>query len=496
MKFEKVLIANRGEIAVRIIRACRELGLRTVAVYSDADRNNPHVLFADESVHIGGSEAKQSYLVADKILDAAKKTGATALHPGFGFLSENAGFARACRAAGITFIGPSPEAIDIMGDKLSARHAMKAAGVPIVPGSEGALKNLDELRKVAAEIGFPVIIKAASGGGGKGMRVVRSMEELAQAYETTRREAESYFGNPEVFAERYADSPHHIEVQILGDQHGNVVHLFERECSVQRRHQKVIEEAPSPFLHGHDDVRRSLFEVAVQGAKRINYFSAGTMEFVMDGKRNFYFLEMNTRIQVEHPVTEMITGIDIVKEMIRVANGERLSFRQDDLIAHGTAIESRLYAENPYNFLPAPGPIKELVLPGGPFVRTDSAMLSGQVIPLEYDPMIAKISSWGRNREETIARMARALSETVVAGSLTNLEFLRRVMKDEIFRGGTYTTGFIAERGASLTDNKVLPPGIQSEDDLRTLLGIAAMAEKKKAAASSGSPWWRKQYVR
>lgn len=479
-----------------IERVAKELGLKTVAVYSDADKNGAHVLFADEAIWIGESEAKKSYLLGDRILAAAKKTGADALHPGFGFLAENADFARACKKMGIKFVGPSPEAIDLMGDKLSARQAMQAAGVPIVPGSDGALKSLAEAKKVVKEIGFPVILKAAAGGGGKGMRVVRAEPELAQAYETTVREAENYFGNGAVFVERYADSPHHIEVQILGDEHGNIVHLFERECSVQRRHQKVIEEAPSPFLLGHDDIREKLFAVALQGAKRIGYFSAGTMEFVMDGARNFYFLEMNTRIQVEHPVTELITGIDIVKEQILIAGGEKLSISQEELSANGAAIECRLYAENPHTFLPAPGPVKELVLPGGPFVRIDSAMLSGQVIPLEYDPMIAKISTWGRSRQEAIHRMDRALGEAVVAGCFTNLEFLRRTMQDAVFGNGVYTTNFITERKKELSDPRDLPFGVNDEEFLRHLLAASSRLEKRTAISSKGSPWWRKQYVR
>ena len=495
-KFKKILVANRGEIALRIIRAAKELGIATVAVYSDADKDNAHVLLADESVWIGEAEAKKSYLVADRIIEACKKTGADALHPGFGFLSENADFARACKKAGIKFIGPSPEAIEIMGDKLSARKAMQEAGVPIVPGSKDALNSLADAQKIIKDIGYPVILKAAAGGGGKGMRVVRADSELAQAYETTVREAENYFGNGAVFVERYADSPHHIEVQIIGDEHGNIVHLFERECSVQRRHQKVIEEAPSPFLVGHDDIREKLYAVAVQGAKRIGYYSAGTMEFVMDGKRNFYFLEMNTRIQVEHPVTEMITGIDIVKEQILIAQGERLSFTQETLEARGAAIECRLYAENPHTFLPAPGPVKELVLPGGPFVRIDSAMLPGQVIPLEYDPMIAKISAWGRTRKETIQRMDRALGETVVAGCFTNLEFLRRTMNDEVFGGGVYTTNFIAERKEELSDARDVPFGAADEEFLCQLLAATARLEKRTPISTKGSPWWRKQYVR
>jgi acetyl-CoA carboxylase biotin carboxylase subunit len=489
--FKKILIANRGEIAVRVIRAAHELGLATVAVYSDADKNSPHVLLAGEAVHIGESEAKKSYLVPEKILAACKATGADAIHPGFGFLSENADFARTCGNAGITFIGPSPEAMELMGDKLSAREAMKKAGVPIVPGSDGALKDVAEAKKVAKQIGFPVILKAAAGGGGKGMRVARSDKELETFFELVQREAANYFADDSVFLERFADKPHHIEVQIIADSHGNVCHLFERECSVQRRHQKVIEEAPSPFLIGHDDVRERLFAVAVEGAKRIGYVNAGTMEFVMDGERNFYFLEMNTRIQVEHPVSELITGIDLVKEQIRVAAGLKLSFTQAELSARGHAIECRLYAENPHTFLPSPGPVKELLLPGGPFVRVDAAMMSGQEIPLEYDPMIAKLCAWGRNRGECMNRMARALSETGVAGCLTNLAFLRRALEDPVFRSGTYTTGFIAERAEQIANPKALPPGIRSEAELRELLAVLAQSETRIPVASDSANWWK-----
>ena len=494
-KFKKVLVANRGEIALRVIRAARELNLETVAVYSDADKDSPHVLLADEAVHIGAAEAKLSYLVPEKIFAAAKATGADALHPGFGFLSENAQFARDCEAAGITFIGPTADAIDLMGDKLRARSAMKAAGVPTVPGSEGAVNSLEEAKKVAEAIGFPVILKAAAGGGGKGMRVAQKASELESFFETVRREALNYFNDDSVFLERFAHNPHHIEVQILADAHGNVCHLFERECSVQRRHQKVVEEAPSPFLDGHDSVREALFEVAVEGARRIGYRNAGTMEFVMDGDRNFYFLEMNTRIQVEHPVTEMITGIDIVKEQIRIAMGEKLSFTQADLKLNGHAIESRLYAENPFTFLPAPGPVKELVLPGGPFVRVDAAMHSGQVIPLEYDPMIAKISAWGRTREESVNRMARALAETGVAGCLTNLGFLRRCMENEIFRSGIYTTGFIKEQEKHLANVADLPPGIKTEEEFRELLALVASSESKAILQSAPAAWWKVNHV-
>lgn len=488
-KIKKILVANRGEIALRVIRAAKELGIKTVAVYSDADKDNSVTFLADEAVYIGESEAKKSYLDSAKILAACKSTGADALHPGFGFLSENADFARACAKAGITFIGPSPDAMELMGDKLQARAAMKAAGVPTVPGSEGALSSLAEAKKIAAQIGFPVILKASAGGGGKGMRVAQNEKELEQFYDMVKREALNYFSDDSVFIEKYAKNPHHIEVQIIADQHGNICHLFERECSVQRRHQKVIEEAPSPFLHGHDEVREKLFQVAVQGAKRIGYTNAGTMEFVMDGDRNFYFLEMNTRIQVEHPVSEMITGIDLVKEQIRIAQGEKLSFNQEDLRCQGAAMECRLYAEHPRTFLPSPGPIEEILFPGGPFVRVDSSMRTGTVIPLEYDPMIAKIITWGRTREEGLNRMRRALGETAVGGCLTNIEFLLRCMDNTVFQKGDYTTGFIQEQKAELLADGKAPHGL-SQREWQELLANQAALEKEADFPAPERNWW------
>jgi acetyl-CoA carboxylase, biotin carboxylase subunit len=491
--FSKILIANRGEIAVRVIRAAKELGLQTVAIYSEVDVGSAHVLLADQAVCIGPAEAKQSYLSEQKIFAAAKATGADAIHPGFGFLSENAAFAKACAREKIIFIGPKPETITLMGDKLAARGAMKSAGVPIVPGSDGALSSLAEINAVADRIGFPIILKAAAGGGGKGMRVVTEAKDLAQAFETTSREALNYFGNGAVFMERYVDSPHHIEVQLIGDHHGNVVHLFERECSMQRRHQKVIEEAPSPFLVGHDDVRERLFKVAVEGAKRVGYTNAGTMEFVMDGERNFYFLEMNTRIQVEHPVSEMITGIDLVKEQILVAAGAPLSFTQESLQLNGAAIECRLYAENPYTFLPSPGRITELWLPGGPFVRIDSAMLPGKEIPIEYDPMVAKISTWGRNRAEAIARMSRALGETLVAGTLTNLEFLRKALVHKVFCDGNYTTKFIADNAEALSTPEKIPSAIANQ--IEQIMQATLATEQKVFSPTETSDWWRSGHV-
>lgn len=489
------MIANRGEIAVRVIRAAKELGLATVAVYSEADAGSAPALLADEAVCIGPAESRLSYLDADKILAAAKATGADAIHPGFGFLSERSEFARACAKAGVKFIGPSPEVIDIMGDKLSAKAAMKKAGVPTVPGSEGALKDADEAVKIAKKIGYPVLLKAAAGGGGKGMRLAQDEKSLREGFESTQREALNYFGNADVFLEKFILGPHHIEVQLIGDEHGNVCHLFERECSVQRRHQKVIEEAPSPFLDGHDDVRAELFKVAVEGARKVGYTNAGTMEFVMGEDRSFYFLEMNTRIQVEHPVTELITGIDLVREQILVAMGEKLSFTQKELTARGAAVECRLYAENPYNFLPSPGLIRELWFPGGPFVRVDTAMQAGQRIPLEYDPMIAKLCAWGRKRPEALDRMARALAETLVGGSLTNLEFLRRALANDVFRGGCYTTNFIRENEKDLTDPAKPPVGLTNEANLRAALAALARHEAKTLLPAETAEWWREPHA-
>jgi acetyl-CoA carboxylase, biotin carboxylase subunit len=486
--FRKILIANRGEIGLRVLRAARELGISTVAIYSDADADSLLVRLADEALPLGGREARESYLVSEKILALAAQSKADAIHPGFGFLSENAAFARSCREAGITFIGPTPEAIDLMGDKLRARATMKAAGVPTVPGSEGALSHLAQAEALAQAIGFPVILKASAGGGGKGMRVAHSLGELRSIYDSVKREALNYFKDDSVFLERYAKDPHHIEVQIIADHHGNVCHLLERECSVQRRHQKVIEEAPSPFLDGHQKVRDELYSVAVAGAKRIGYRNAGTMEFVMDGDRNFYFLEMNTRIQVEHPISEMITGIDIVKEQIRIAAGEPLSFSQEEIKPLGAAIECRLYAEDPVEFLPRPGPVHSLQLPGGPFVRVEAALAAGQRVPVEYDPMIAKICASGRNRPEAIARMERALRETFVGGCLTNISFLRRCLAHPTFKSGSYTTGLIAQEKASLCQS--LPPDL-SYEDLCRLLAAAASAEELSLNPGIEATWWR-----
>lgn len=463
--FNKILIANRGEIAVRIIRACKELGVSTVAVYSDADRRSLHVALADEAYHIGGSAPGESYLAIDRILDAAKKSGAEAIHPGFGFLSENEEFAKKCEKAKIVFIGPSAKAIRLMGDKITARKIAQDAKVPLVPGSEGAVSDV-EASVVADKIGYPVMIKASAGGGGKGMRLVREKEEFDSALRMARSEAGSAFGDDSVFVERFIEQPRHIEIQIIADGHGNVLHLFERECSIQRRHQKVIEEAPSSAISAK--TRKKMGDVAVRIAKAVDYKGAGTVEFIMDQKQNFYFLEMNTRVQVEHPVTEMITGLDIVKWMIRIADGEKLPFKQSQIEMKGHAVECRVYAEDPEtNFMPSPGVINYLRVPSGPGIRDDSSIYSGCEITPHYDPMLSKLVVWADTREAAIDKMASALREYIVIGVKTNIGFLLRVMGEEEFKEGKIDTGYI-ERHPEL-----LKPG---DADIEPVLIAAALA--------------------
>lgn len=439
--FKKILIANRGEIAVRIIRACKEMEIETVAVYSDADRNAMHVMLADEAYHIGPPKPSESYLVKEKIIEIAKESGAEAIHPGFGFLSENDSFAELCEQEEIVFIGPSAEAIRLMGDKITARKIAMKAKVPLVPGSDGAVTDV-EASNVAKEIGYPVMIKASAGGGGKGMRLVHSDDEFEAALRMARSEASSSFGDDSVFVERFVQKPRHIEIQILGDKHGNIVHLFERECSIQRRHQKVIEEAPSGFISAK--TRKKMGDVAVNIAKAVNYYGAGTVEFIMDQDENFYFLEMNTRIQVEHPVTEMITGLDIVKLMIRIADGEKIPFKQSKIKINGHAVECRVYAEDPStNFLPSPGTLHYIKAPTGPGVRDDSSVYSGCEITSYYDPMISKLVTWADTRENAIKKMKSALLEYIVLGVRTNIGFLIKVMDDEEFMKADIDTGFI-----------------------------------------------------
>lgn len=442
MKFTKILVANRGEIALRVMRSAREMGIATVAVYSEADRAALHVRYADEAVCIGPPPSSQSYLSISKIIEAAKLTGAQAIHPGYGFLSENPVFARAVKEAGLILIGPSAESMEMMGSKLAAKAAAKAYNIPLVPGTDYAIEDPAEARKVAAEVGFPVLIKASAGGGGKGMRIVESEDQFDEMLNRAVSEAVSAFGDGSVFIERFVTSPRHIEIQVMGDTHGNVVYLFERECSIQRRHQKVVEEAPSSVLT--PEIRKQMGACAVQVAKACNYVGAGTVEFLLDDKLNFYFLEMNTRLQVEHPVTEAITGIDLVKEQIRVAEGHKLSFSQDDLQIHGHAMEIRVYAEDPANnFLPDIGRLTTYIRPQGSGVRVDDGFEQGMDIPIYYDPMIAKLITWGKDREEAIERMKRAIDEYIITGCATTLSFCRFVMDHPAFRSGKFDTNFV-----------------------------------------------------
>jgi acetyl-CoA carboxylase, biotin carboxylase subunit len=438
---KKVLVANRGEIAVRVMRACREMGVASVGVYSEVDRAALHVTHADEAYAIGPAAASESYLNIDKILDVARRSKADAIHPGYGFLSENAKFARACADAGIKFIGPPASAMELMGSKTRARQAMQAAGVPCVPGSSQGL-TLKQAEELAAKIGFPIMIKAAAGGGGKGMRLVRTAAELKPGFETARSEAQRSFNDSEVYLEKYIERPRHIEIQVLADEHGNVVFLGERECSVQRRHQKVIEEAPSAIVD--EDLRQRMGAVAVQAAKSAGYSNAGTVEFLVDAERNFYFLEMNTRLQVEHPVTELVTGLDLVHLQLRIASGEKLPFQQQDVTLRGHAIECRIYAEDPdNNFFPSPGKIQRLVRPSGPGVREDSGVYEGWNVPLDYDPMLSKLIAFAPDRAMAIARMQRALDEYFIGGIKTNLGLFRKILQDADFVTAKIDTGFL-----------------------------------------------------
>jgi len=445
---KKVLIANRGEIAVRIIRACRELGIETVAIYSDVDRQALHVRYADEAYLLGPAPSRESYLRADKIIDIAKKSGATAIHPGYGFLAERADFAQACFDAGLIFIGPKPSAIAAMGDKAIARATVTKAGVNVVPGTEGegSLSN-ESLLAISSKIGFPLLIKATAGGGGKGMREVRNIEEMPGLIESARREAEASFGDGNVYLEKLVEGARHIEFQILADQHGHVIHLGERECSLQRRHQKLLEESPSPFIGDDKDFREKMGSVAVKAAQAVDYLNAGTIEFLVDKDKNFYFLEMNTRLQVEHPVTEMITGIDIVKEQIRIARGRQLSYTQEDVIQNGSAIECRINAEDPYNsFLPSTGVVTHCILPTGPGIRVDTGVYPGFEVSSYYDPLISKLVVWGETRGQAILRMRRALEEYRIVGIRTNIPFHQRMMDSHRFMGGQFDTRFVEDR--------------------------------------------------
>lgn len=468
--FRKLLIANRGEIAVRIIRACRDLGISPIAVYSTVDRNALHVQLADEAYFIGEAPAAQSYLVGDKIIAAAQQAGAEAIHPGYGFLSEREWFARAVEEAGLIFVGPSPDSIELMGSKTNAREAAMKAGAPVVPGTANKLANTAEALVTAIDVGYPVMLKASAGGGGKGMRIVHTAEEMQSAFENASAEAQASFGDPSVYIEKYIERPRHIEIQIVADKYGNTIHLGERECSIQRRHQKVIEECPSPL---NDPVLRAdMGEAAVKIAKAASYYSVGTLEFLVDANRNFYFLEMNTRLQVEHPVTELVTGIDLVREQIRIAAGHELVIRQEDVQWQGHAVECRVYAEDPEkNFLPSPGKITKLRTPSGPGVRDDSGVYEGWEVPLFYDPMISKLATYGATREEAINRMQRALREYYVGGIRTTIPFFQEVLNDAEFRSGEIDTGFIAR----YFERRPTPPKSEATSDLTELEIVAAL---------------------
>jgi acetyl-CoA carboxylase, biotin carboxylase subunit len=462
--FNKILVANRGEIAVRIIRACRELGLATVAVFSEIDRHSLHVRYADEAYLLGPAPSRDSYLRGDKILDIARKSGAQAIHPGYGFLAERADFAQACQDAGIAFVGPKPSSIAAMGDKAVARATVAKAGVPVVPGTEGegALRD-DELLGLAPQIGFPLLIKATAGGGGKGMREVRTLEEMPSLLVAARREAEASFGDGNVYLEKLLEGARHIEIQVLADTQGNVIHLGERECSIQRRHQKLLEEAPSPFIGEDEAFRQQMGSVAVRAAQSVGYVNAGTIELLVDKDKNFFFMEMNTRLQVEHPVTEMVTGVDIVKEQIRIARGRQLRYAQDEIRMNGWAIECRINAEDPYNnFLPSTGRITHTLLPTGPGIRVDTGVYIGFEISPFYDSLISKLIVWGETRAEAILRMRRALEEYKIIGVRSNIPFHQTLMDSHRFMGGQYDTRFVEERFSmeAAEESKVYQPEI------------------------------------
>ncbi len=461
--FHKVLIANRGEIAVRVIRALREMNIRSVAVFSEADRRAPHVQMADEALCIGPAPSSESYLAGPRILDAAHSTGAEAIHPGYGFLSENAVFAKSCAEAGIKFIGPSWQAIERMGSKTAARRLAIEAGAPVVPGTERGISDYQGARRTAATIGYPVLLKAAAGGGGKGMRRVDSENELSSAMRSAASEAERAFGSGEVYLEKLIERPRHIEVQVLGDEHGHLIHLGERECSIQRRHQKVVEESPSPLVLARPELRDQIGEAALRIARAANYSNAGTLEFLADSNGQFYFLEMNTRLQVEHPVTEWVTGLDLVRWQIRIAAGEPLTLEQRDIRWSGSAIECRVYAEDPENnFFPSPGTILQYAEPTGPGVRVDGAVYSGWTVPMEYDPLLAKLSVWGETREAAIHRMHRALAEYRVLGITTNLALFEKIMADPAFCAGELHTGFLDDFMQRSTSPAADPSAMQS----------------------------------
>lgn len=475
--FKKILIANRGEIAIRIMRACRELEINTVAVYSEPDKNALFAKYADEAYHIGPAAASESYLNIDRILEVAHETGSEAIHPGYGFLAENPGFARRCEREGIVFIGPHAEAIEGMGSKIASKEVMKAAGIPVIPGSDEDIDDLNKAVGIADEIGYPVIVKSSAGGGGIGMKVVREKDELIHTIESTKRVAKSAFGDATVFIEKYLEEPRHIEFQILADSFGNVIHLCDRECSIQRRHQKLIEESPSPVMTPW--LMERMGADAVKAAKAINYTNAGTVEFLYS-KGDYYFLEMNTRLQVEHPITEEVTGVSIVKEQLRIASGEKLRYRQEDIVQRGWAIECRINAEDPLNnFTPSPGKLRRYRSPGGPGVRVDSGVHTGYTITPYYDPLISKLTVWARDRDEAINRMKRALYEYIIIGVKTNIPFHKAVMNNEFFRRGELTTHFIEDHNIIADVAKVVEADKEKGATLASAIGV----EDKKVAA-------------
>jgi len=483
MPFRKILIANRGEIAVRIIRACRELGIPSVAVYSEVDRAALHVRMADHAVPIGPAPSAESYLRVDRIIDAALQAGADAIHPGYGFLSENPALPRACRQAGVVFIGPSTASMELMGSKTRARETMIAAGVPVVPGSTQPVESLDQALALARQFGYPVLVKAAAGGGGKGMRLVETEPDLPAAFRDAASEAQRAFGDPSVYLEKCLRRPRHVEIQVLGDLHGNLIHLGERECSLQRRHQKVVEECPSPLVMQSPELRPSMGDAAVRVARAAGYHNAGTVEFLVDQDGRFYFLEMNTRLQVEHPTTEMVTGLDLVHEQIRIAAGQPLRCRQQDIVWRGSAIECRIYAEDPDNqFFPSPGKILAIDPPAGPGVRLDSGAYPGWTVPLEYDPLLAKLVVWAPSRETAVARLARALDEYFISGIKTNLSFFRRLVETREFRAGELDTEFLDRWMAQR-------PGIQPADaGEERAAALAAALESRKGRTADSAP--------
>lgn len=487
MEINKILVANRGEIALRIMRTAQKMGIKTVAVYSDADREAPHVRFADEAVHIGNSPSSESYLNMDKIVEAALKTKSHAIHPGYGFLSENAVFAQLAADNGITFIGPKPHAIKVMGNKLEAKEAVKGYNIPMVPGIEESITDISLARKVSEQIGFPILIKASAGGGGKGMRVVQQPSELPEQMERAISEAKAAFGDGSVFLEKYIESPRHIEIQILADTYGNIIHLFERECSIQRRHQKVVEEAPSAVLT--PKIRAAMGEAAIKVAKACDYVGAGTVEFLLDSDKNFYFLEMNTRLQVEHPVTELITGIDLVEQQIKIARNEKLEFSQQDLSIKGHALEVRVYAEDPLdNFLPSMGTLETYIRPKGKGIRLDDGFEEGMTIPIYYDPMLAKLITYGKDREEAIQLMIGAISEYKIKGISTTLPFGKFVCEHQAFSSGEFDTHFVK----NYYTPELLLQQYTEEREIAAMVGLKLFLEhrdKLKVPNNENSNW-------